>query len=346
MLHPVILCGGAGERLWPASRPHRPKPFLTLVGGETTFQSALRRAAALPGAEPVTIIAGRPHERQVREALTRRDALMILEPVGRDTAAAMTAAALVIGARDPEAVLVFLPSDHFVPDTAAFTRHAAAMADQARAGWIALLGLRPDCPSPAYGYLLPEPGAPSPRRVARFIEKPDADRAAQLIADGCLWNAGVFAARADILLQELTRHAPDVVAVVQEAVRRRSQVASVILLDRVFEDAPALSFDIAVLERTDRAVVEAGDLVWSDLGAWDAILAASDRDRDGNSTRGHVVLQAASNCLVRAADGITVAVVGARNLAVIVDQDAVMVCDLESGHQVRAAIDRVSAGGR
>ncbi len=346
MLHPVILCGGAGERLWPASRPHRPKPFLPLVGQETTFQGTLRRAAALTGAETVTIVAGRRHERQVREALTRRDALMILEPTGRDTAPAMTAAALVIGARDPEAVLVFLPSDHFVPDTAAFACHVAAMADQARAGWIALLGLRPRCPSPAYGYLLPELGDPSPRRVARFIEKPDADRAAQLIADGCLWNAGVFAVRADILLQEMTRHAPDVIAVVWEAIRRRRRVAGAIVLDPVFEEAPALSFDIAVLEKTNRAVVETGDLVWSDLGAWDAVLAASTRDGDGNSAEGHVVLQAASNCLVRAADGMTVAVVGARNLAVIVDQGAVMVCDLESGHQVRAAIDRVSGGGR
>ena len=346
MLHPVILCGGAGERLWPASRPSRPKPFLPLVGDENTFQGALRRAAGLPGAEPVTIVAGRAHERRVREALAGRDALPILEPAGRDTAPAMTAAALVIGARDPESVLVFLPSDQVVPDTDAFSRHVAAMADHARDGWIALLGLRPTSPSSAYGYLLPEVGEQSPRRVARFIEKPTADRAAQLIAGGCLWNAGVFAVRADVLLEEMRRHAPAVLDAVWEAVRRRQRVAGTILLDPVFEEAPALSFDIAVLEKTDRAVVEAGDLSWSDLGAWDAVLAASDRDDDGNSAEGDVVLQSASNCLVRAADGMTVAVVGARNLAVIVAQGAVMVCDLESGHQVRAAIDRVSAGAR
>lgn len=345
MLHPVILCGGAGERLWPASRPHRPKPFLPLVGDETTFQSALRRAAGLPGAEPVTIVAGRPHERRVREALAGREALVILEPAARDTAPAMTAAALVLGARDPEAVLVFLPSDHFIPDADAFARHVAAMADQARAGWIALLGLRPSGPSAAYGYLLPEEGEGS-RRVARFIEKPDAARAVGLIADGCLWNAGVFAVRADVLLEEMRRHAPGVVAAAAQSVRRHRRVAGTILLDPAFEDAPALSFDVAVLENTDRAVVEAGALAWSDLGAWDAVLAASERDHDGNSAEGHVVLQSTSNCLVRAADGMTVAVVGARNLAVIVDQGAVMICDLESGHQVRAAIDRVSADGR
>lgn len=346
MLHPVILCGGAGERLWPASRPHRPKPFLPLVGEETPFQSALRRAATLPGAETITIVAGRRHDRRVREALAGREALLILEPAARDTAPAMAAAALVMGARDPEAVLVFLPSDHCIPDGAAFAGHVAAMADQARAGWIALLGLKPTRPSTAYGYLLPEDGEGSPRRVARFIEKPDAARAANLIADGCLWNAGVFAVRADVLLAEMRRHAPDVAAAAAQAVRLQQRVAGTVLLDSAFEAAPALSFDIAVLEKTDRAVVEAGALAWSDLGAWEAILAASDRDHDGNSAEGHVVLQAASNCLVRAAHGMTVAVVGARNLAVIVDQGAVMVCDLESGHQVRAAIDRVSAGGR
>lgn len=346
MLHPVILCGGAGERLWPASRPHRPKPFLPLVGEETTFQSALRRAATLPGADTVAIVAGRRHDRSVREALAGREALLILEPAARDTAPAMAAAALVIGARDPEAVLVFLPSDHCIPDGAAFTGHIAAMADQARAGWIALLGLQPSRPSTAYGYLLPERGEDAPRRVARFIEKPDAAHAADLIADGCLWNAGVFAVRADVLLAEMRRHAPEVAAAAAQAVRRHQRVAGTVLLDSAFEAAPALSFDIAVLEKTDRAVVEAGALAWSDLGAWDAVLAASDRDHDGNSAEGHVVLQSASNCLVRAADGITVAVVGARNLAVIVDQGAVMVCDLESGHQVRAAIDRVSGGGR
>ena len=346
MLHPVILCGGAGERLWPASRPDRPKPFLSLLGQETTFESALRRAALLPSAEPVTVVAGRTHERRVREALAGREALSILEPAGRDTAPAMAAAALIIGGRDPEAVLVFLPSDHFVPDAAVFTAHVAAMADQARAGWIALLGLAPNHPSTAYGYLLPEPDGRDPRRVDRFIEKPDAGRAARLIAEGCLWNAGVFAVRADTLLAELRRHAPAVVAASEEAVRRRRRVAGTLLLDEAFAEAPAVSFDIAVLEKTDRAVVEAGALAWSDLGAWDAVLAASHRDDHGNSAEGDVVLQSASNCLVRAADGMTVAVVGARNLAVIVDQGAVMVCDLESGHQVRAALDRVSAGGR
>jgi mannose-1-phosphate guanylyltransferase len=123
-------------------------------------------------------------------------------------------------------------------------------------------------------------------------------------------------------------------------------VGRTILLDPVFGEAPNLSFDVAVMERTDRAVVEPASFAWSDLGAWDAVLAASERDPQGNSAAGRVILQSASNCLVRAADGMTVAVVGARNLAVIVDQGAVMVCDLESGHQIRAAIDQVSAGGR
>lgn len=346
MLHPVILSGGSGERLWPASKPSRPKPFLPLVGGETTFADAFRRADALPGAGPVAIVAGHRHEDVLGAAIDGRDALVILEPEPRNTAAAMTAAALVLGGRTPDAVLLFLPADQVMPDTEAFTAHVASMAKQASLGWIALLGLRPTHASSAYGYVLAEPGPEGARPVARFIEKPDQARATGLIAEGWLWNAGVFAVRADVLIEEMRRQAPAVLSAVAEAVRRHHRVGRTVLLDPVFRDAPAVSFDVAVLERTDRAVVEPAAFAWSDLGAWDAILAASERDPQGNSAAGHVVLEDAANCLVRAADGMTVAVVGARNLAVIVDQDAVMICDLDAGHQVRAAIEKVSAGGR
>ncbi len=346
MLHPVILSGGSGERLWPASTPGLPKPFLPLVGSETTFAATLARAAALPGAGPVTVVAGRRHAGAVRAAVEGQDALVILEPEPRNTAPAMTAAALVLATRAPDPVLLFLPADHVVPDPAAFAAHVEAMVQQARRGWIALMGLRPSAPSPAYGYLLADTAAPPPRPVARFVEKPDAARAATLIAEGWLWNAGVFAVRADVLVDEMRRHAPAVLAAAAEAVNGQRRVGRTILLDPAFCAAPSVSFDVAVMERTDRAVVEPAAFAWSDLGAWDAVLAASERDPQGNSAAGRVVLEDAANCLVRAADGMTVAVVGARNLAVIVDQGAVMVCDLESGHQVRAAIDRVSAGER
>jgi mannose-1-phosphate guanylyltransferase/mannose-6-phosphate isomerase len=346
MLHPVILSGGSGERLWPASKPSHPKPFLPLVGEETTFGNTFRRADALPGAAPVTIVAGHRHEDVLSAAIDGREALVILEPEPRNTAAAMAASALVLGGRDPDAVLLFLPADHVMPDATAFAAHIASMARQAASGWIALLGLTPSGPSTAYGYIQAEPCPDGPRPVTRFVEKPDVTRAAALIAEGWLWNAGVFAVRADVLIDEMRRHAPGVLAAAAEAVKRHRRSGRTILLDPAFRDAPNVSFDVAVMERTDRAVVEPASFAWADLGAWDAVLAASDRDPEGNSAAGRVVLEDAANCLVRAADGMTVAVVGARNLAVIVDQGAVMVCDLQAGHQVRAAINRVSAGER
>jgi len=346
MLYPVILSGGSGERLWPASSPSLPKPFLSLAGRGTTFASALARAAGLPEAAAVTVVAGRRHEGAVRAAMDGHDALVILEPEPRNTAAAMTAAALVLATRDPEAILLVLPSDHVLPDTAAFSAHVAAMAAQARMGRIALLGVTPTAASSAYGYVLAEPAAVGPRVVSKFVEKPETGRAARMIAEGWLWNAGVFCLRADVLIEEMRRHAPAVLAAVAEAVARHRRVGRTLLLDPVFGQAPCVSFDVSVMEHTDRAVVEPAALAWADLGAWDAVLAASDRDPDGNSAAGQVVLESSSNCLVRAAEGMTVAVVGVRNLAVIVDQGAVMICDLNSGHRVRTAVERVSAASR
>lgn len=342
----MILSGGSGRRLWPASRPHRPKPFLTLVGEDTAFGGALRRIAALTGAAPPTVIAGLAHEDHVRAALDGTDALLLLEPEARDTAPAMTAAALLLCERDPGAVLLFLPADHHVPDAEAFAVSVAAAVRMAQDGWIATLGLKPEGPSAAYGYIRPGRREDERLSVAAFIEKPSPARAATLIAEGCLWNCGVFACRADVLIEEMARHAPAVLDAARSAVAEAKYLVDAILLGPSFHDAPRLSFDHAVMEKTDRAVVEPAAFAWSDLGAWDAVLAASERDAAGNSTAGAVVLESASGCIVRAAHGITVAVVGASHLAIIADADGIMICDLDSGHHVRKAVDRVSGGRR
>lgn len=342
----MILSGGSGRRLWPASRPHRPKPFLTLVGEDTAFGGVLRRIKALTGAAQPTVIAGLAHEDHVRAALDGTRALLLLEPEARDTAPAMTAAALLLCKRDPGAVLLFLPADHHVPDADAFALSVAAAVRMAQDGWIATLGLKPEGPSAAYGYI--RPGRPERECVpiAEFIEKPTSARAAALIEEGCLWNCGVFACRADVLIEEMARHAPAVLDAARAAVAEAKWLADAVLLGPSFHDAPRLSFDHAVMEKTDRAVVEPAAFAWSDLGAWDAVLAASERDAAGNSTAGAVVLESASGCIVRAAHGMTVAVVGASRLAVIVDDQSVMICDLDSADQVRTAVDRVTAAPR
>lgn len=346
MLHPVILSGGSGRRLWPASQPHRPKPFLPLVGGRSTFIGALDRAAALPGARRTRIVAGLGHEAALLDALGGRVADLILEPEPRDTTAAVAAAALVISDEDPDAVLVCLPADHHIPDLAAFTDAIAEAISLAASGWIAILGLTPRLASPAYGYIRPAPTRAGHCLVAEFIEKPSPPRAEVLIGEHCLWNCGIVVSRADTLLGEIGRFAPRVLTAVGEAVTAALRGPGRVALGEAFADAPALSLDVAVLERTRVAAVVPAGFAWSDLGSWDAVLAASDRDEAGNSIDGAVVLEAASDCLVRASHGITVAVVGARNLAVIVDRDAVMICDMGAAEHLRSAIDRVTAAPR
>jgi mannose-1-phosphate guanylyltransferase/mannose-6-phosphate isomerase len=341
------MSGGSGQRLWPASRPHLPKPFIPLVGKRSTFDEALGRSLALPDAAPVTVVAGYAHAPAIRLALKRsgHDGLLILEPEARDSAPAMAAAAHLIAARDPEAIILFLAADHHIPDSHAFAEAVGLAARHAREGWIVTLGVQPDSPSTAYGYI--RPGAPQGgiHHVAAFIEKPDPARAEQCLRDGFLWNSGMFITRADTLIAELEQHAPAVSHAARDAVEQGEHLPHQITLGEAFRAAPKISIDYAVMEKTDRALVAPARFAWSDLGAWNAVLAASNRDESGNSAAGEVVLENVEGCLVRAGRGMTVVVVGGRNLAVIADREAVMVCDLDSADGLKAAVERASKMG-
>ena len=341
------MSGGSGQRLWPASRPHFPKPFIPLVGSRSTFDEALERSGALVGAAPVTVVAGRVHAPAIRRALDRAGAggMLILEPEARDSAPAMAAAAHWIAAADPEGVILFLAADHHIPDMDAFTGAVDLAAGHARDGWIVTLGVLPDGPSTAYGYIRPGEALGDIHRVEAFVEKPDLVRAQQFLRDGYLWNSGMFISRADILIAELERHAPEVNAAAREAVEQAERQPRQLTLGRGFRAAPKISIDYAVMEKTDRALVAQARFAWSDLGAWNAVLAASVRDSSGNSAAGEVVLEDVEGCLVRAGQGMTVVVVGGRNLAVIADREAVMVCDLDSAEGLKAAVERASRMG-
>lgn len=338
------MSGGSGQRLWPASRPHHPKPFIPLVGVRSTFDEALERARALPDAAPVTIVAGQAHASAIREALKRAggDGVLLLEPEARDSAPAMAAAAHWIADRDPDAVILFLAADHHIPDTAAFVEAVTLAVRHAADGWIVTLGVQPDAPSTAYGYIRRGEATGDIHRVAAFVEKPDAVSAEQLLRDGYLWNSGMFIARADSLIAELQRHAPEVSAAARLALDGGVHLSRQVSLGEGFRSAPKISIDYAVMEKTDRALVAPARFAWSDLGAWGAVLAASEHDADGNSAAGEVVLEDAHGCLVRAGQGMTVVVVGGRNLAIIADREAVMVCDLDSADGVKAAVARAA----
>nr|WP_313427681.1 AGE family epimerase/isomerase [Brevundimonas diminuta] len=335
-LYPVIMCGGSGTRLWPASRPSRPKQFIPLAGNRSLFQETAMRVAPLVGDGVMVVVAGTRHREWVIEQLEQlglQDRThILLEPEARDSAAAMAAAAAWTLARDPEAVNVFVASDHHVPDHEAFRQAVRKGAAAAGAGRIVTLGVKPTSPSTAYGYINPE--GPGLAPVKAFREKPDRDSAAEFIRDGYLWNSGNFIVSAATLVEELEARAP---GVADAAKRSLGDLAPghVQVLGDAFRDAPKISIDYAVMEKTLRASVLAVDFAWSDLGAWDAIAET------GEGEFGSHIFEDSEGCLVRAPEGVLVGVLGVSNLAIVAEDDAILVCDLDRAQDVKSVVERV-----
>lgn len=333
MLYPVIMCGGAGTRLWPASRPSRPKQFIPLIGDRSLFQETALRVADLArdGGELI-VVGGVAHwdwiTSQLEEIGVR--AQVLLEPEPRDSAAAMAAAAVWTERRAPNGINVFVASDHHIPDDKAFRDAVRTGAEEAALDRIVTLGVRPTGPSSAYGYIRPAGTGLAP--VGAFVEKPDTNTAARYVTEGYLWNSGNFIARAAILLDELRAHAPAVEQAVRAAVAEDDQ--SPLTLSSAFATAPKISIDYAVMEKTNRASVLPVDFAWSDLGAWDAVHTS------GQGDRGRHILEDAEGCLVRAPEGVIVAAVGVQNLAIVVERDAVLVCNLDRSQEVKRIVDR------
>jgi mannose-1-phosphate guanylyltransferase/mannose-6-phosphate isomerase len=332
-IYPVVLCGGAGTRLWPASRPERPKQFLDLVSDSSLFEETVARVAPLAeGGGAVLVVAGRDHAASIRSQLGRVEAVLLVEPEGRDSAPAMAAAATWIARRDPAGVALFVASDHHIPDAEGFRAAVREGARAAEAGRIVTFGVKPTEPSSAYGYIQPE--GPGLSAVRRFVEKPDRARAAEYVAAGCLWNSGNFVARADVLLEELRRFAPDVAEVAQTALPQSD--GPTVELDPTFATAPRISIDYAVMEKSDRVSVLPVGFGWSDLGAWDAVAATGGASRglwiggDGDGAN-----------LVRAAEGMVIATAGVSDLAIIAEPDAVLVCHLSRSQEVKGLVERL-----
>jgi mannose-1-phosphate guanylyltransferase/mannose-6-phosphate isomerase len=341
-IYPVIMGGGAGTRLWPASRPSTPKQFIRLVGRTSTFEDTLGRLDGLPDVGAVVVVAAREHAAAVRAQLGpwADRTQILLEPCRRDSAAAMAAAAAWVRIHDPDGVLVVLAADHHVPDAPAFRDAIGRAVDVARQGWITTLGVRPTASASAYGYIRPGSALGAGRRVDAFVEKPDAARAAAFVDAGYLWNSGNFVAQARTLLEEIEASSPATTAAVEGAIRDGLSVDNhAFALGPAFADAPAISIDYAVMERTRRAAVLPVSFAWSDLGAWDAVQAAGPLDRQGNAVAGEAILIDAEQNLVRAADGMVVAAVGVRRLAIVAESDAVLVCDLGHSQDVKHVVE-------
>lgn len=344
MIVPVILSGGEGRRLWPLSLPERPKQFLAVTGERTLLQeTALRLTAADLFAAPIVI--GSAEQRfliaeQLRAAGVTAPQI-ILEPAPRNTAPAAAVAALAAAEADPEAILLIAPADHAIPDAQAFRASVRAGLPAAQAGRFVLFGLAPSFPATGYGYIAPGgPAGEGVRRVAGFVEKPDEAGARALIAEGALWNSGIFLLPAAAFVAELAALAPDVLAAAEGALARAKRDEDFLRLDaQAFATAPRISIDRAVMERTDNAAVVAAQFAWSDIGSWAAVWEAGEKDDQGNVVRGGATLQDVTGSLVFA-EGPKVAICGVTDLIVVATPERVLVVPRDADQAVRALADK------
>jgi len=349
---PVILSGGSGTRLWPVSRESFPKQFWPLMSDRSLIEETARRALGADFAPPI-VVCNQEHRFLAAEQMRLagvEGARIVLEPVGRNSAPAITAAALLVADTAPDAVLWLMAADAAIRDVAALHAALGIAVEAARAGRFVTFGMRPTAPETGYGYI--EVGGvlaevPGAHEVVRFIEKPDAANAATLVASGRhLWNSGMFVFTAATLLAEMERHAPAVLAAVREAVAGRSQDLDFIrLAPGAFAACPGISLDYAVAERTVHAAVVPADIGWSDVGSWGALWELGAKDADGNVAIGDVLLEGAVDCYARS-DGIVTAVVGLKDAVVVVTEDAVLAMHRDRAQDVKKVVDRLKAAGR
>ena len=346
-LQPVLLSGGSGTRLWPLSREAYPKQFLALAGDDTMLQATWRRVADLADAAPI-VVAGEEHRFLVAEQLRQVGAptpAILLEPMGRNTAPAIAAAAMqaLRGGDDP--LLLVLPSDHVVGDADAFRAAVRKAMPAAERGALVTFGIVPDAPETGFGYIQAEQGD-GVQRVLRFVEKPDAATAqSYLDAGGYYWNSGMFLLRASRYLDELQRFRPDIVAAVRAAFDAAARDGDFIRFDNAaFAACPSDSIDYAVMEKTDAAMVLPVDIGWNDVGSWSALWDVSEQDGDGNAHHGDVIAIDSRNSYAYARR--MVALVGVDDLVVVETDDAVLVARKDKVQQVKDVVARLKAEQR
>ena len=345
---PVILSGGSGTRLWPMSRPERPKQLLSLTDPDTMLQLTAKRATGPAFAAPV-VVANARHADEVERQLSEGGAdpqALILEPAGRNTAPAIALAALAAqGTAGAEATLLVMPSDHVIADIAAFHAAVRAAAPLVADGWLVTFGIEPDAPETGYGWI--QVGgeiAAGVHRVARFVEKPPADRAEAMLASGDhAWNGGIFLLRADRYRAARAQFEPAILQAAQAAMAAASRSGARIHPDRdAFIASPDQSIDYAVMERAERVAVVPVSMGWSDVGSWDALHAISEGDEAGNAhavgETGEVIALDTKNCLVRS-DRVRVASVGCEDLIVVASGDDVLIVPRGRSQEVKKLLD-------
>lgn len=351
IIHPVVLSGGSGSRLWPLSRAGYPKQFLPLAGENSMLQSTMLRVAGKPFAAPL-MICNDEHRFIVAEQLRTAGITanrIILEPVARNTAPAVAVAALSLLQQQEDALMLVLPSDHVIQNQPAFEAAIEQARQAAQQGYLVTFGITPDKPETGYGYI--QQGKPldakGVHQVARFVEKPDAGTAAEYLATGeFLWNSGIFLFSARQYLEELKAHHPKMVEACMAALELAEQDLTFCRLNQeAFATSPSDSIDYAVMEKTAHAAVVPVSMDWSDLGAWSALWDIAEKDHAGNASHGDVLLHNTRNSYVHA-DHALVAVTGLDDVIVVATDDAVLVANRHNAQDVKTLVDTLKEQGR
>ena len=350
-LIPTILCGGAGSRLWPVSRALHPKPFIRLADGQSLLQKAFLRGAELPGVTEVLTVTNRElffkTEDEFREVNKAGLAVsFILEPFGRNTAAAIAAAALhVAKIHGKDALMLALAADHLITDQEAFANVVARAMELARTGQLVTFGITPDAPETGYGYIEADGNT-----VLRFVEKPSLEKAREYVESGrYLWNSGMFCFAAGTMLREMASHCPDIlsattVCIEQSRAAEGKGFAQLELDQETFEHVPDNSIDYAVMERSGEVAVVPCSIGWSDIGSWSALGDLAEPDCDGNRIEGEVVLHEVNNCYILSNERI-VGAVGINNLIIVDTPDAILVADKSRSQDVKHLYRKLKAQG-
>jgi mannose-1-phosphate guanylyltransferase/mannose-6-phosphate isomerase len=351
-IYPVILSGGSGSRLWPLSREYFPKPLLPLVSEKTLLQDTATRLDSLNEQGDAVYVCNEEHRFLVAEQvaeLGKTPSTIILEPEGRNTAPALTLAALYLVKRDADAMMVVMPADHVMTAPQQFVEAVEQGCHNAEQGALVTFGIVPASPETGYGYIkrdeqVDDTGA---YRVAQFVEKPDRETAEQYVSEGdYFWNSGIFLMRADRWLDEISQHRPDIIKVCRQAMNKGLQDSDFFRVNRQdFHKCPADSIDYAVMEKTDRAVMMPISAGWSDIGAWSALWDVCPQDEDGNVKQGDVIAEDTRNAFL-VAQHRCLATVGLDNVVVVETADAVLVASKDKAQDVKAIVSRLKESGR